>query len=118
MRKVESKMWVNFWTPDEPWIMWVNPPTGSSMPIDEELYRRVCQTIGATKSMLRVFLNAKEFVIIDLLPRGTPFIASYFVDNSIILLANRHTHKLGEMTRGKLHLHFDNSNLCAARHTQ
>jgi hypothetical protein len=69
--------------------MWVNPPTGSWMTVDDELPQRVRQTIGATISMLTIFFNPKEFTIVDLSPQDTSFIAVYFVNNAILPLTNR-----------------------------
>jgi hypothetical protein len=60
----EKQRWLNCWTGDESWIMWVNPGTGSWMTIDEELPQRVHQTIGARKSLLEIFFNPKEFSIV------------------------------------------------------
>jgi hypothetical protein len=33
---VEQRRWANFLTDDESWIMWIRPPTGSGMTMDEE----------------------------------------------------------------------------------
>jgi hypothetical protein len=65
------------------------------MIIDEELPRTVRETIGETKSRLIVLFNPKEFIIVDLLPQDTSFIAVYFVNNAILLLANRHAQQRG-----------------------
>jgi hypothetical protein len=92
----EKQRWLNFCTgDDESWIMRVNPPSGLCMAIDQELPRQVPQTIGATKSMLMVFFNPKEFAIVDLLPQNRSFTAVYFVSNVILPLANRYAHQLG-----------------------
>jgi hypothetical protein len=64
----EKRGWLNFWNGDESWIMWVNPRTGFWMTMDKELPQIVRQIIGATKSMLMIFFNPKEFAILDLLP--------------------------------------------------
>jgi hypothetical protein len=37
----EKPKGVNFWTGDQSCVMWVSPPTGSWMTIDEELPERV-----------------------------------------------------------------------------
>jgi hypothetical protein len=31
----EEQKWLNFWTADECWILWVNPPTGSRILDDD-----------------------------------------------------------------------------------
>jgi hypothetical protein len=93
-------------------------PTGSWMRIDEELPQRVHQTIGATKSMLMVFFNPKEFTIVDLLPQDTSSTPGYFVNNAILPLANWHAQQLGAISRRKLHLHFDNFKGHIARYVQ
>jgi hypothetical protein len=43
------------------------------MTIDGELPQQVRQAIGATKSVLMVFFNPKEFAIADLLRQDTSF---------------------------------------------
>jgi hypothetical protein len=88
------------------------------MMIDEELPQRVCQTIGATKTMLVVFFNQKEFARVGLLPRDTSFPGVYFVNSVILPLAHRYAQQLGDVGRRKLHLHFDNSKCRTARHVQ
>jgi hypothetical protein len=45
--------------------------------------------------MLAVFFNPKEFAVVDFLPQGTSFTAIYFVNNVILLLANRYVQRLG-----------------------
>jgi hypothetical protein len=88
------------------------------MPMDEELPQRVRQTIWATKSMLTVFFNPKEFAIMNLLPQGTSFTAVYYVENVIIPLANPYAQQVGDISRRKRHLHFDNSKGHTARYVQ
>jgi hypothetical protein len=39
--------------------------------IDEKLPQRVRQTTGATKSMLTIFFDTKESVVMNLFPQGT-----------------------------------------------
>jgi hypothetical protein len=73
----EKRRWLNFWFDDGSWIIWVDPPIGSWMTIDEELPQRVRQTIGATKSILTVFFNPKEFAIMDFFPQDTFFTTVY-----------------------------------------
>jgi hypothetical protein len=74
--------------------------------------------ITATKSILTVFFNPKEFAIDDLLPQDTSFTTIYFVNNVILPLANRHAPQLENIGSHKLHLHFDNSKWHTARHVQ
>jgi histone-lysine N-methyltransferase SETMAR len=88
------------------------------MLMDEELPHRVCQTTGGTKSMLTIFFNPKEFAIVNLLPQDTSFTAAYFVESVSIPLADRHAQQVGEISRLKLHLHFDNSKCHTARYVQ
>jgi hypothetical protein len=95
-----------------------NLPTGSWMTTDEELSQRVHQTMGATKSILRVFFNSKEFARVDLLPSDKFFTAVYFVNKGILPLDNRYTQQLGDIGRHNLHLHFDNSKCHTAPHVQ
>jgi hypothetical protein len=64
--------------------MWVIPPTGSWVTIEEELPQRTLQTMRAIKSMGTVFFNPKEFSTVNLLPQGTSFTVGYFIDNEII----------------------------------
>jgi hypothetical protein len=52
------------------------------------------------------------------LPQDTSFTAEYFVNNAILLLANRYAQQLGDLGRLKLYLHFDNSNCHTARRIQ
>jgi hypothetical protein len=61
------------------------------MTIDEELPEKVRQTIKTRKSMLTVFIDPTKFVIMNLLPHSTSFIAVYFINNMIIRLASGHT---------------------------
>jgi hypothetical protein len=89
--------------------MRINPPAGSWMTIDEELSQKVHQTTMATKSMLMVFFNPKEFVRVNLLPQGRSLIAVHFVDNVIIPLASRYAQQRGDTSRRRLYLHFNNS---------
>jgi hypothetical protein len=77
----------------------------------------VRQAIWATKPMLTVLVNLKEFAIVDLLPQDTSFTAVYFV-NMILPFASRHVQQLGDIGRRKLHLHFANSKCNTARHVQ
>jgi hypothetical protein len=98
--------------------MWVNLPTESRMAIEEKLPQRVDQTIRATKSILTVFLNSKEFALVNLLPHGAPFTAAHFVDNVIIQLPSQRAQQRGDIARRILHLHFDNSKCCTARHVE
>jgi hypothetical protein len=86
----EKRRRLNFWTGDEFWITWVNPSTGSWMIMNDELPQRVCQTIGATGSMLTVFFSPKEFVMVNILSQDTSFTGVYFVNNVILPLANWH----------------------------
>jgi hypothetical protein len=88
------------------------------MTIDEELPQRVRQTIRATKSMLMVFSDPKEFAIVGILPQNKSFTALYFANTVILPLDNRHTQQLGDVGRCKLHLHFDISKCHIARHVQ
>jgi hypothetical protein len=86
--------------------------------MDEELPQRGRQTIGATKSMLTVFFNPKLFARENLLPQGTSFTAVYYVENVIVALANRHAQQVGDISRCKLHLHFDDVKCHPARYVQ
>jgi hypothetical protein len=65
------------------------------MTIEKELPQRVPQTIGATKSILMLFLNPKKFAIMDLLEQDTSFTAVYFLNNVILPLVNRHVQQPG-----------------------
>jgi hypothetical protein len=65
------------------------------MTINDELPQGVCQTIGATKSTLMVFFNAKKFVMVGLLPQNTASTAVYFVNHAILPLANQRAQQLG-----------------------
>jgi hypothetical protein len=75
--------------------MWVNPPTGSWVTIADELPQRVRQTMGATKPMLTVSFNPKEFATVGVLPWATSFVAVCFVNIVILPLVNRHAQQLG-----------------------
>jgi hypothetical protein len=88
------------------------------MMINRELPQRVRQTGGATKSVLAVFLNPKEFAIVDLLGQNAVFTALYFVNNVILRWANRHAQQLEDIGHCKLHLHFNNSNGHTGQHVQ
>jgi hypothetical protein len=88
------------------------------MTIEQELPQRVCQTTKAAKPMLTVFLNPKEFALVNLLPQGRSFTAAYFVDNVTVPLANRQARQPGDISRRKLYLHFSNSKCHTARHVQ
>jgi hypothetical protein len=116
LNAAEKRRWLNLCTGDESWMMWVNRPTESWTTIDEALPQRVLHAVGATKSILTVFCNPKEFAIIDLLPQDTSFTAVYFVNNMILALAKRYVQQLGAIGHRKLHLHFDNSKRHTARH--
>jgi hypothetical protein len=105
----EKQRWFTFWSGDESWIMWANALNGSWITMDEELPQRVHHTIRATKSMLMVFFNPKEFTTVDLLSQDISFMAVYFVNNAILPLANQHAQQLADIGRRMLHLHFDNS---------
>jgi recombinational DNA repair protein RecR len=69
------------------------------MTIDDEVLQRVCPTIRATKSILMVVFNPKEFAVVDLLLQDTPFTATYFVNNTILPLANRQAHQIVNIGR-------------------
>jgi hypothetical protein len=88
------------------------------MTTDEEFPQRVSQTIGATKSMLMVSFNPKEFAIADLLPQNISFTVADFVNNMTLSLANLRTQQLEDIGRHKLYLHFNNSYCHIARHIQ
>jgi hypothetical protein len=88
------------------------------MTIDEELPQPVHRTIGATKSMLMVFVSPKEFAIVDLLPQNTSFTEVYFGNNATLPSINRHAQQLENIGRRKGHLYFDNSKHHTARHAQ
>jgi hypothetical protein len=77
--------------------------------LEEELPQRVLQTIKATKSMLTVFFNPKQFTLMTLLPQGTSVTAARFVDKLIIPVANGHAQLRENIARRKLNLHFGNS---------
>jgi hypothetical protein len=98
--------------------MWVNPPTESSMMIDQDLPQRVCETIGATRSVLTVFFDPREFARVDFLPQNTSSTVAYFANNVVLLLANWHAQQPGEIGHRKLHLHFDNSKCHTTRRVQ
>jgi hypothetical protein len=96
--------------------MWMNRPTGSWIIIDKELTQRLRQRIRATRLILAILFNPMEFVKLNLLPQGTSFTAVYLVANVTIPLASRHGRQQRDISRQKLHLHFDNSKYHAARH--
>jgi hypothetical protein len=96
---------------------YVGQPAGWIMD-EEELPRRVRQTIGETKSMLTVVFHPKKFAVVDLLPQDTFFTAVYFLNKVILPLAGQHAQQLGDNGRRKLHLYIDNSNCHTARHVQ
>jgi hypothetical protein len=102
----EKRRRVNFWICDESWIIGINQPTGSWLRVDKDLSQRVHQTTTAVKSMQTVFLNMKEFVIMNLSLWGTSFTARYFVYNVSIPLASRHTQQRGDRARHQLRLLF------------
>jgi hypothetical protein len=88
------------------------------MTIGKELPQRARRTIGATKLMLLVFFNPKEFAIVDLLPSDNSFTVVCFVNNVLLPLANWNTQQLGDIDRRKLNLHFGNSKYHTVRHVQ
>jgi hypothetical protein len=88
------------------------------MMIERELPRTVGQTVKVAKSMLMIFSNPNEFVIVNLLPQGTSFTAVSFADTAIIPLAGRHAQQRGDITCCKLHLHVDNSKCQTIRRVQ
>jgi hypothetical protein len=63
--------------------------------IDEELPQQARQTTGATKLILMVFFNPKEFAIGTLFPQDASFAAVYFVNDVILPLADRYVQQLG-----------------------
>jgi hypothetical protein len=109
LQRAAARSGSEFWTGDESWLNWVNPPTRFWMPLDEEIPQRVRQTIGARKSMFTVFFNPNHFAIVDLLPQNTNFTAAYFVARVVIPLANQHHQEARNVARRKLRLHFDNA---------
>jgi hypothetical protein len=114
----EKQRRANFWTDDEPGIMRVNHRTGSWMTIEEEFPQRVRQTIRATKSMLTVFFNPKEFTLGNLLGQGRTFTTAYFIDDVIMPFANQHAHQWEDIAGRKLNLRVDNSKCHTARSVQ
>jgi phosphatidate phosphatase APP1 len=53
--------------------------------------------------MPTVFFDLMEFVRVNLLPQGRSLTEIYLVDNVIISLASRHTQKLRNIARRRLH---------------
>jgi hypothetical protein len=52
LEKAQRRNWTEFYTDDEPWVLWKNFPKGCWLSLDEELPERARQTIEAEKSML------------------------------------------------------------------
>jgi hypothetical protein len=77
--------------------------------LDEELLERVRQTIGAGKSMLTVFFNPNDFVIVNFLPQEDSFAAQYFIDQMVKPLSQEYSMKSVDFDRRSLRLPFDNS---------
>jgi len=118
LEKAQSRNWHGFWTGDESWILWVNQQKGSWLTVEEEIPKRVEQTIRARKSMVTIFLNPHEFSVVEILPEDQSFTAVYFAKKVVKPLGLRHAQEPAHITRYPLKLHFDNSRCHTAKIVQ
>jgi hypothetical protein len=77
--RAKQRNWNLFWTGDEAQILLDVQPSASWLEVDQELPVSVKQTIGAQESIVTVFRNPRNFVVVDLLPQGITFDADYFI---------------------------------------
>lgn len=108
LKQCHHESFRNILTGDESWFHFRYYPKGSWCLVNEESASFEKQTIQVKKMMFTIIWGVHDFYIVDVLPEGTTFNSSYFIEHILKPLSMKREVIWSQATKKLIWLHLDN----------